>query len=92
MPHGGRWARQVTIYCWHHFRSVVVLLALSLPYANCTRLSELVLVLVLVLRRCPMRHLFWQASPRSTCTDERFNLAYNKHINILLSLVSEQVS
>jgi uncharacterized membrane protein len=58
MAHGGRWARQVTIYWCHYFRNVVVLLALSLLYANCTRLSELVLVLVLVLRRCPIRHLF----------------------------------
>jgi hypothetical protein len=55
MPHDGRWARQVTIYCCHSFRVVAfnTFLALSLPYANYTRLSELVLVFVLGLAAVP---------------------------------------
>jgi hypothetical protein len=69
MAHDGCWARQVTIYCCRYFR-VVVFLALSLPYANCTRLSELVLVLVFGLAAVPYALSILGSIPRSTCTDK----------------------
>jgi len=86
MAHDGRWAREVTIYCCRYFCGVVFL-ALPLPYANCTRLSELVLVFVLGLTdRAPMHYLNREASPGSTTTFEveRLDLATSSSIYMYL--------